>query len=209
MPLFTVYKVTNLIDGKIYIGKHKCSCSNCVYYGSGIHISKAIKKYGKKNFAKEILAICASEEEMNTLEEQIVTDQFIADPLTYNLSVGGKGGWDFVNRTGASQTEEVNLKRSDSCKEYWTDSERHRQSEALKRYNKEYGTERISEGLRKRYSDAEFLARFSETMRAVNQDEAKRKMAGEKLKLKWQDPEYLAKMKNRKPRGSKNAPKQN
>ena len=53
----TVYKVTNLIDGKIYIGKHKCSCSNCVYYGSGIHISKAIKKYGKKNFAKEILAI--------------------------------------------------------------------------------------------------------------------------------------------------------
>ena len=49
-----IYKITNLIDKKIYIGK-STRCSKWYiehYYGSGIVIKQAIQKYGKQNFKK-------------------------------------------------------------------------------------------------------------------------------------------------------------
>lgn len=46
-----VYKTTNLINGKIYIGVD--SKNQATYLGSGLHISRAIKKYGKKNLLKK------------------------------------------------------------------------------------------------------------------------------------------------------------
>jgi hypothetical protein len=48
-----VYLTTNLINGKQYIGSS--SFNRPSYFGSGVDISKAIKKYGKSNFKKEIL----------------------------------------------------------------------------------------------------------------------------------------------------------
>ena len=48
-----VYIITNLTNGKKYIGSD--SNNNPYYYGSGVNIKKAIKKYGKKNFKKDIL----------------------------------------------------------------------------------------------------------------------------------------------------------
>ena len=47
-----VYLITNLINGKRYIGMD--SKNNPQYLGSGTLILKAIKKYGKENFKKEI-----------------------------------------------------------------------------------------------------------------------------------------------------------
>ena len=54
-----IYKITNLIDNKIYIGK-STRCNKWYiehYYGSGIVIKQAIAKYGKQNFKKEILEL--------------------------------------------------------------------------------------------------------------------------------------------------------
>ena len=51
-----IYKTTNLNNNKIYIGLSTKSVDESDgYYGSGILISKAIKKWGKDNFKKEIL----------------------------------------------------------------------------------------------------------------------------------------------------------
>ncbi|MBC8428286.1 hypothetical protein H8D04_00240 [bacterium] len=58
-----IYKTTNNINGKYYIGKSKYD--NPEYIGSGIILKKAITKYGLENFSKEILEYCKTIDELN------------------------------------------------------------------------------------------------------------------------------------------------
>jgi len=57
-----IYKTTNLINGKQYIGKDKNNDPR--YFGSGVEIKQAIKEYGKYNFKKEIIEHCNSIEHL-------------------------------------------------------------------------------------------------------------------------------------------------
>lgn len=96
---YYVYQITNLINGKIYVGKHK-SIKHPMdngYYGSGKQITAAIIKYGKENFKKEILHFCSSLDEMSDKEADIVTEDFVKRIDTYNMHKGGPGGWDHWN----------------------------------------------------------------------------------------------------------------
>ena len=95
---YTVYKITNLINNKIYIGKHQTNNLEDNYFGSGKHLNHAIKKYGKENFKKEILFAFSSEQEMNAKEAELVTEDFCAREDTYNICVGGQGGWSYINK---------------------------------------------------------------------------------------------------------------
>lgn len=96
---FYVYQITNLVNGKIYVGKHKSLMPPLEngYYGSGRQIKLAIKKYGIENFKKEVLHYCSSLEEMSHAEAQIVTEEFIKRKDTYNMHKGGNGGWEHIN----------------------------------------------------------------------------------------------------------------
>ena len=67
-----IYIITNTLDGKIYIGKHSTDDLNDGYLGSGIHIKRAIKKYGKENFTKEILAYTDTKDSLNWLEKYYI-----------------------------------------------------------------------------------------------------------------------------------------
>lgn len=95
---FLIYKTTNLINGKIYIGKHIARCIDDGYMGSGKLLKRAISKYGIENFVREILHECSSEEEMNAKEAEIVTEEFCNLDTNYNLCVGGQGGFSYINR---------------------------------------------------------------------------------------------------------------
>jgi hypothetical protein len=66
----------------------------------------------------------------------------------------------------------------------------------------------ISKGLVKRYKDEEFYEKFCNVMSTVNKDEKKRKSAGEKIKAKWQDPDYKEKMRLRKTGSNSNTLKE-
>lgn len=88
-----VYQTTNLINNKIYIGKHTTYNLNDDYLGSGKHLRRAVNKYGKENFRKEILFILETEQEALDKEKELVNLSFICDIMTYNLQVGGNGGW--------------------------------------------------------------------------------------------------------------------
>jgi len=86
-----IYITTNLINGKIYIGKDKHN--NQKYYGSGLLLKEAIKKYGIENFKKEILEYCVSETELNDKEKFWINHyQSFQRDIGYNLTLGGDGG---------------------------------------------------------------------------------------------------------------------
>ena len=90
-----VYQITNLVNGKIYIGKHTTKNPYDNYMGSGKLINRAIETHGIENFIKEIL-FCFSDEKMAYLKEaEIVNQDFIDDENTYNIVLGGNlnNGW--------------------------------------------------------------------------------------------------------------------
>lgn len=89
---YCVYKITNILNGKIYIGIHRTSNLEDDYMGSGNLIKLAIKKYGRVNFKKEYLLIADNEKSMLDMESKLVNEDFIKNPNTYNMCVGGMGG---------------------------------------------------------------------------------------------------------------------
>lgn len=94
-----VYKTTNLINGKHYIGVHSTKQLDDGYLGSGVAIRRAIKKHGSKNFVKEILFFGFSKQDAFEVEREMVTRAVTLDPNTYNLAVGGSGNSGMTKRS--------------------------------------------------------------------------------------------------------------
>lgn len=98
---YTIYRTTNNVDGKVYIGKHQTLDLDDEYLGSGKLLKRALQKHGRENFSKEILHVFDNEEEMNAKEAELITEEFCSLDTNYNLCRGGKGGWGFVNKNGS------------------------------------------------------------------------------------------------------------
>ena len=135
---YTIYQITNLINGKIYVGYQKNGKLNDSYRGSGIAIKQAVDKYGIENFSKEILFTFDDEQKAYDKEAEIVNEEFVARKDTYNLMKGGRGGWGHIDRKAMWQEKtfqnkmsciqqevqnrpEVKQKQSESQTKVWED----------------------------------------------------------------------------------------
>lgn len=94
LPMYGyIYRTTNLINGKQYIGKHKSCEFDPDYKGSGKILKEAYAKYGWSNFESEMLCPCFSKAELNS-EEIFIISYFdaISSNRYYNIAKGGDGG---------------------------------------------------------------------------------------------------------------------
>ena len=91
--VYYIYKTTCLINGKIYIGKHKIDLTRRdKYLGSGVALKEAILKYGEDNFSKEIIDFAKTREEANEKEKYWIACLKPFRSNGYNISLGGDGG---------------------------------------------------------------------------------------------------------------------
>ena len=91
---YLIYETTNTITGKKYRGKHKTTDIHDGYLGSGKYLKRAISKYGKEDFVKDIIFMAFTEDDLNWVERHIFVDAEWLSSNTYNLKLGGEGGGD-------------------------------------------------------------------------------------------------------------------
>lgn len=164
---YTIYQITNTLNGKIYIGKHQTKNINDGYFGSGVALRNAVKKYGKEHFVKEILFVFDSEKEMNAKERELITEEFVNRADTYNLGVGGEGGPHFK---GKSHSTESIAKRTESRKGLkLSDDARQKISESNRRRT-------ISDETRKKLAEKARLRKQTDETKKKLSEIAKRKL---------------------------------
>jgi len=88
-----IYRTTNLINGRYYLGMHSTNRIDDGYLGSGKRLYYELSKYGRNNFKFEILEQFDSREELVQAEINLITEQDLKNPNCLNLKQGGSGGW--------------------------------------------------------------------------------------------------------------------
>ena len=83
------YITTNLANGKQYVGDHSTNNLDDTYLGSGKIIKDAVKKYGKKNFKREILEQFSTKEAAFNAQEKYINEYNTLVPNGYNISPTG------------------------------------------------------------------------------------------------------------------------
>ena len=98
-----IYKTTNLVNNKIYVGQTKHP--NKAYFGSGSYLKKALLKYGKGNFIRETIEVCLTKEELN--ERELFW-------INYFNATDRSIGYNIINRAQGIYTEKS--RKSQGCK---------------------------------------------------------------------------------------------
>jgi group I intron endonuclease len=204
-----IYKVTNKIDGKCYIGQtigalekrkrgHKTRYRN----KQNIYFYNALNKHGWDNFEWEVIEECSSKEEMNEMEFHYIKQYDSFGNGGYNLSWGGEGkfGYECSDETkkkmskGQSkryekqeEREKVGLKQ----KKVWENSE-YRENQ-VKKIRKACGTAKNKENTRIRQRKNWENPEYRKKQMEFRSDEIYRKKLSESIKKSWNDNVTLKK----------------
>lgn len=121
-----IYKVTNKINGKVYVGQtiysleHRRSGherdARCKKKTT-VKFHNALLKYGYDNFDWEVLKECTTQEELDYYEDYYIKEFNSTDrEKGYNLKSGGKLGVIFTNEVKAKIGETTKLKwQNEEC----------------------------------------------------------------------------------------------
>lgn len=85
---YFIYKTINKLNQKYYYGAHSTKNIDDGYLGSGVALKRAIIKYGKENFYREVVEFCVDKDELY-LREEIIVEQHYKKEECYNMNIGG------------------------------------------------------------------------------------------------------------------------
>ena len=168
MVYYTVYKITNTVNQKSYIGAHKTNNLDDDYLGSGIAITRAVKKYGRDAFKKEILEILPTEKEMYEREKQLVT----LHEMSYNMTLGGKGGFAHIDTRGDNNVMRKNPQAKEKVRHALKNIRKNKQvKERLDEISRTNIKKAIEHNTgKKRPEHADFMTEWSKTYWAANKE---------------------------------------
>lgn len=145
-----IYKTTNKINGKSYIGQtvHSLRQRKCGHISAALsmrdttYFHRAIRKYSSKNFSWEILHECDTIEELNQIEIFYIGYYGTFGNNGYNLTVGGKSGL-------------VGFKHTDKSKKKMSESQKGKKlsEETKRRMSKAQKNKVVSEKTRRKISE--------------------------------------------------------
>lgn len=193
-----IYKITNTVNGKIYIGqtircieerfKEHCKPHNNEH-SKFMPISRAIKKYGKNNFIIEIIDTAESRDELNEKEkQQICFNNSLNKKAGYNISSGGGNGNNFAGKNN-EEFGEIRNKISESLKKYWNDLSEEKRKELIFCFNER--TRLYMKNLTAEQRGA-IGERFSKTLRGKKMTQQQRKnMSTARIGVRFSDERIL------------------
>lgn len=155
--MYYIYRTTNLINGKTYIGQHKTkNIMNDQYMGSGKILWQAIEKYGKENFKNEIVEVVESKFQANLMEKVWIKRERALGKSEYNILDGGQGG----AAKGHLTSDETRKKISNANKG------KIRTTEGLKNLSNAHKGKKHSEETKRKMSESHKNYVFSDEHRA-------------------------------------------
>lgn len=118
IPYGYVYRTTNKINGKSYIGMRMLSKDKSwrQYLGSGKILLSAIEKYGKESFTKALICYADNVDELMKKEFEMIKHSKSMGRAEYNIYVGIGAGGDKVSFLSKDQNDEFRRRVSEGIK---------------------------------------------------------------------------------------------
>lgn len=131
------YMTENLINGRIYLGKHTCKKLNDSYMGSGSIITRAIKLHGADKFIRYDIRFFDSSRDAFEFEKQIITESLLRQycEILYNVKEGGIGTTYYdAKKVYESMSPETKQIRADKIRQQnlWRTDEENKQNAILR-----------------------------------------------------------------------------
>lgn len=185
-PYGFIYITTNLVNGKRYLGQKKFDRKWKEYIGSGSAFKSAVHKYGKENFLRNIICICYSADELNTVEYELsVLFDVVKSDDWYNVVYGGG------TTTGMVVSEETKKKQSEIRRQnsiMHPEFDEHHSKKMIEFYEKNPDAKvSISNMFKQLWQDQDYVEKISQSRKEYWNDDNNRVKHGVIIKETWND----------------------
>jgi group I intron endonuclease len=207
---YKCYKITNIINNKIYIGQTKLTVEQrfkehyrTMQRGSKYAIHRAIRKYGIDNFKIELLFEFNTREEVDKKEIELIAEyECLNKKKGYNTSKGGSGG----DTLSYHENKEEIFKKQTESREIFYKNNPDKNKKRIENLRKAYDANKqnVINCIKQRWADDDFKKTYIENhsigdknpFYGKHHSDKTKKILSEKLKISMNRPETIQKLKS-------------